>query len=217
MAADDNLQRQLAAALTPEDRTPPPDRIAALRAAAAARASTTATPAPTPVSPRTTRRSRRMLAVATAAAAIAGAVGFLVGGLIVDDGASRHENLLAGGVEEFEVTLAGPGGDGVATATGIRTGIGRIVQFRTDDLPILPTGERYEVWFVGPDDTPSDPDRISAGTFHPDEQGVSDVDLTAAVDPAKYPVLSVTAEPSDGDPAPTGPEVLRAEITLGGS
>lgn len=212
MAADDELQRQLAAALAPEDRTPPPDRIAALRAAAATRASAT----PMHASPRPARRSRRFLAMATAAAAIAGAVGFVVGGLADHDGASRQENLLAGGVEEFEVTLTDPGGDGVATATGIRTGIGRIVQFRTDDLPILPTGGRYEVWFVAPDDTPSDPDRISAGTFHPDDQGVADVNLTAAVDPAKYPVLSVTAEPSDGDPAPTGPEVLRAEITLGG-
>jgi len=31
------------------------------------------------------------------------------------------------------------------------------------------------------------------------------------VDPAKYPVLSVTAEPGDGDPRRTGPEVLRSE------
>jgi len=35
------------------------------------------------------------------------------------------------------------------------------------------------------------------------------VTFAAAVDPVKYPVLSVTAEPGDGDPRPTGPEVLR--------
>jgi len=35
-------------------------------------------------------------------------------------------------------------------------------------------------------------------------------DAAAAVDPAKYRVLSVTAEPGDGDPRPTGPEVLRS-------
>lgn len=117
---------------------------------------------------------------------------------------------------EFEATLVDPNGTAVATATGIRMGIGRIVQFRTDDLPILPPGELYELWFVGPNDPPRDPDRISAGTFHPDPQGRSHVDLTAAVDPAKYQELSVTAEPGDGDPNPNSPEVFRAEITLDG-
>jgi len=52
------------------------------------------------------------------------------------------------------------------------------------------------------------------GHFHPDDAGRSFVDLTAAVDPALYPELSVTAEPGDGDPRATGPEVLRAEIEL---
>ena len=107
-----------------------------------------------------------------------------------------------------------PGGQATAAATGIRTGIGRTIQLRTDDLPILPPGDLYELWFVGPGDTPNDPNRISAGTFHPDDQGRSHVDLTAAVDPALYPELSVTSEPGDGNPAPTGPEVLRALITL---
>jgi hypothetical protein len=42
------------------------------------------------------------------------------------------------------------------------------------------------------------------------EQGRSLLELTAAVDPALYPVLSVTAEPGDGNPGRTGPEVLRS-------
>ena len=49
-----------------------------------------------------------------------------------------------------------------------------------------------------------------ASTFHPDRQGRSGARFTAAVDPARFPVLSVTAEPGDGDPRPTGPEVLRS-------
>lgn len=52
--------------------------------------------------------------------------------------------------------------------------------------------------------------RISAGTFHPDENGRSRVRLAAAVDPAKYGRLAVTAEPGDGNPAPNGPDVLRS-------
>jgi hypothetical protein len=33
--------------------------------------------------------------------------------------------------------------------------------------------------------------------------------LAAAVDPARYPILSITAEPGDGDPRPSDDEVLR--------
>jgi hypothetical protein len=96
-----------------------------------------------------------------------------------------------------------------ATARVTKTGIGRVIVLRTDELPILPKGELYEVWFVGPGDSPSQPNRISAGTFHPDAEGRTDVRLAAAVDPARYPVLSVTREPGDGDPRP-GVEVLRS-------
>ena len=91
-----------------------------------------------------------------------------------------------------------------------KTGIGRVIRLRTDELPILPEGEYYELWFIGPGDSPAAPNRISAGTFHPDEDGRSDVTFAAAVDPFLFRVLSVTAEPGDGDPRPTGPEVLRS-------
>ncbi len=143
------------------------------------------------------------------------AAAFVLGGVVLN-GDGRGEDLLAGGVVEFDAALASPDGAATATATavGIRTGIGRTVQLRTDDLPILPTGELYELWFVGPDDTPAAPNRISAGTFHPDERGRSRVDLTAAVNPKQYPELSVTAESGDGNPTPTDNEVLRAVITL---
>ena len=85
-----------------------------------------------------------------------------------------------------------------------------MIRFRTQDLSILPKGAYYELWFVGPGDAPGAPNRISAGTFHPDENGRSHVTFAAAVDPALYPVLSVTAEPGDGDPQAIGPEVLRS-------
>ncbi len=118
---------------------------------------------------------------------------------------------------ELEAVLAPPaGGPERATVVVEKTGIGREISFRSDDLPILPQGEYYELWFVGPGDTLRRPNRISAGTFHPDEQGRSVVELTAAVDPLLYPILSVTAEPADGNPQRTGPEVLRSrsELTL---
>ena len=110
---------------------------------------------------------------------------------------------------ELRTVLGSPNG-AEATVEVRKTGIGRVIQLRTDELPILPKGDYYELWFLGPGDTPARPNRISAGTFHPDENGRSKVTFAAAVDPALFPVLSVTAEPGDGDPRPTGPEVLRS-------
>jgi anti-sigma-K factor RskA len=112
----------------------------------------------------------------------------------------------------LEVVATLRGEQSVATVEVVKTGIGRVVRFETDDLPILPAGDYYELWWVGPRDSARSPNRISAGTFHPDEDGVSRVTFAAAVDPAKYPRLAVTAEPGDGDPAPHGPDVLRGRV-----
>jgi anti-sigma-K factor RskA len=111
---------------------------------------------------------------------------------------------------EHQAVLAATVGPARAAVDVRKTGIGRVITFRSDSLPILPKGDYYELWFVGPGDRPGRRNRISAGTFHPDQQGRSHVRFTAAVDPARFPVLSVTAEPGDGDPRPTGPEVLRS-------
>ena len=215
MATDDELLDQLAAALLPEGRQPPADRIASLRAAAAAARAATPHVADR-VTSIATARSRRTLPLAVLLAAVAAAIAFVLGGIVADD-TPPVDSLTAGGVREFETMLEAPVGTASASVKGIRTGIGRIVQLRSSDLPILPKGEFYEVWFVGAGDSPAAPNRISAGTFHPDSEGRSDVDLTAAVDPALYPQLAVTAEPGDGNPAPDGPDVLRARIEVLGT
>jgi anti-sigma-K factor RskA len=145
------------------------------------------------------RRSTRSIAFAGAAAAATAA---LVLALRGGDPA---------GPLEVATTLAAPAGGQARASVEVRkTGIGRVVDLRSDSLPILPKGDYYELWFAGPGDTPGRPNRISAGTFHPDENGRSHVRFAAAVDPGLYPVLIVTAEPGDGDPRPTGPEVLRS-------
>lgn len=140
--------------------------------------------------------------------ALGAAVGALLLGAVLglyfsdtDDGPS--------GPVEIRGSLVSPARDAVGSVTVTMLGIGRDIDFFTDDLAILPKGEYYELWFVGPDDTPSSPNRISAGTFHPDENGVSDVSFTAAVDPAQYPTIEITAEPGDGDPTATGKVVMR--------
>jgi hypothetical protein len=105
-------------------------------------------------------------------------------------------------------------GSRVASVSVVKTGIGRVVDLRTDDLPILPKGEYYEIWFVGPGDRPGRPNRISAGTFHPDQNGRSAVTFAAAVDPRKYPRMAITAERGDGDPSPAPQDVLSGPIEL---
>jgi len=161
---------------------------------AVAQAATEPEPTPTPL------RRRHWMRPAFGAAALAAAAAILL--LAVRAGGPAGEL-------ELQAVLGSPNG-AEATVEVRKTGIGRVIQLQTDELPILPKGDYYELWFVGPRDTPASPNRISAGTFHPDEKGRSHVTFTAAVDPALYPVLSVTAEPGDGDPRPTGPEVLRS-------
>jgi hypothetical protein len=190
-------------ALAPPAAEPPPDlearALGAVRRAAAEDAAGAGMPPPArPRAPRLRAWAPRLGAAALAVAAIAGA--FVLGGRVLDDGPA--------GAREISAVLRAPGGGGTASVEVTRTGIGRVVELSSDDLPILPKGELYEVWFVGPDDRPGSPERISAGTFHPDEDGRSDVTLAAAVDPARYPTIVVTAEPGDGDPAP-GREVMR--------
>ncbi len=154
---------------------------------------------------------RRLAAAGAAAAVIAIAVvaGTRIAG---EDGPAGRPGTL-----EVAGTMVAPGAGAETGEVRVQmTGIGRLISFRSDELPILPTGEYYELWFVGPGDSPETPNRISAGTFHPNERGRSRVEFTAAVDPAKYPILSVTAEPGDGNPARTGPEVLRLDSSDAG-
>ena len=117
------------------------------------------------------------------------------------------------GVVEFDQSIAAVG-SGTVKVEGRLAGIGRIVYLTSSDLPILPKGEFYEVWFVGVGDTPGSQNRISAGTFHPDPKGKTEVALTAAVDPSLYPTLVITAEPGGGSPDPSDTEILRGQLNI---
>ncbi len=102
-------------------------------------------------------------------------------------------------------------GDGVRAEAQVNvTGPGRVVSVRSMSVPKIPKGTYYELWFVGPGDSPRAPNRISAGTWHPDKRGLTDVRFLIAADPAKFPEIEVTREPPDGDPAPSGTVVLRS-------
>lgn len=200
---DDDLSALLAHALDQDAPTEPPaDRITALRRRAEAGAADHALPL------RDARHRHSRGWVAAAAAIIAVLAGFGAARLLADP----DDGEVAGDVE-FDGTMTGPNGQTAdAELTVVGTGIGRVVDLRTGALPILPTGEYYAVWFVASDDSIDVPDRISAGTFHPDPSGRSDVRFAAAVNPELYPIVEITAEPGDGNPLPTGPVVLRATI-----
>ena len=217
MPADEELNELLARALdddTPD--APPPDRIAALRDAAedARRNRSSAAIAgeaarPSPISGLVRRRGVASWLVA-AAVLVAFALGVGVARSL-DDRDDTVET--ATGDMEFDGAMTGPAGErALAELQVTATGIGRVVDLATDVLPILPTGEFYEVWFVGAQDSPTTPDRISAGTFHPDPDGRSRVRFAAAVNPELYPVVEITSEQGDGNPLSSGRIVLRAVI-----
>jgi hypothetical protein len=122
--------------------------------------------------------------------------------------------LVAGGqpgtFEARVVLAAAGGGAGRATATITREGPQYVIELEGEGLPRPPVGAFYELWLVGAGDSPSQPNRASAGTFRPDGDGRVDVRLAAAVDPSRYAVLVVTRRRPALGTAP-GPEVLTSE------
>jgi anti-sigma-K factor RskA len=112
-----------------------------------------------------------------------------------------------GGPDGERIRLAG--GDADVVADVVTTGVGREVTLTIRRLEDPRPDGLYELWFVAPDDTRRRPHRVSAGTFHPDDSGRGTVRLVGAAAAEQYPRISVTLEPSDGNPRRTGPEVLR--------
>ena len=194
MPTDAELLEALVEALDAEvPPEPPADRVAEVRELATRRA--------------TSERAFRAPWLAIAAAVVALLAGTAVGRFV-----GRDADEVAGTIE-YDGAMVGPSGEtSEVQLSVVATGIGRVIDLDTHALPILAVGEYYQVWFVGPGDSPDAPNRISAGTFHPDPDGRSDVQFAAAVNPELYPVVEVSAEPGDGNPAATGPVVLRAVI-----
>jgi anti-sigma-K factor RskA len=112
--------------------------------------------------------------------------------------------LLVAGDDQERYELRGVGAR--VTATVETTGVGREVEIHIDRLHDPRPGGLYELWFVARDGR-----RVSAGTFHPDDDGRGTVRLVGAADPEVYPRIVVSLEPVDGDPRRQGPDVLSAE------
>jgi anti-sigma-K factor RskA len=88
--------------------------------------------------------------------------------------------------------------------TGIR------VHLHVEGLSRPPDGAHYECWYVSDDDSPTRPDRVSAGTFRVPGPAPATIEMVTAADPATYTRIVVTLERDDGDPAP-GEPVLASE------
>jgi anti-sigma-K factor RskA len=82
--------------------------------------------------------------------------------------------------------------------------------FTASDLPPLPVGRTYQLWFV----TSLTPlSAISATTFTPDANGQVETTIATPPDVARAVALAVTIEPSGGVPAPSGERYLVGTVS----
>jgi Anti-sigma-K factor rskA, C-terminal len=137
------------------------------------------------------RRTVRAGAVALLAAAA------VVIALVVTRGPATTDVVLAG-------TRLAPGA--TATAKMHAKPSGLAVELDVSGLPPSPPGYYYQAWMKGPRGL------VTIGTFHL-RGGPGTVELWSAVTLADYPVITVTREPEDGNPASSGQVVLTNHLS----
>jgi hypothetical protein len=175
----------------PTDSVTPPPRVWDAIAAATGVA---ATPEPVlaPVVQLRPRRTR-WLAAAAAAAVVAGLTGAVA---LTRDG---------GGAVVAQTTLDPLDDDASSGSAEVRERDG-VRSLEVDlDAPSLGEGY-YEVWLLRPDVT----GLVPLGVVH---QGTNVVPLPTGLDLGSYPVVDVSIEPLDGDPAHSGVSVARGSLS----
>jgi anti-sigma-K factor RskA len=167
--------------------------------AAAPAAEAPAAAAPAPALPRRPWWRRRWLVVAVAAAVLVAALA-VPGALLLFGG---------DGGEVTRLTLvAAEGGSGRGQVTVTQTAAGRTFDVRIQGLRPPAPGSLYELWAVHPNDTLERPQRVSLGTFTTGADGSAHLTAFTAAPADRFPVVGVTQEPVDGNPARTGPRTL---------
>ena len=144
------------------------------------------------LAPRLVRRP----ALAAAAALMLVVLGVVLGALIAGGDGSP----VAG--REVALAAVGDGPRGARAAARLRAST---MQLTVSGLPRVGAGGFYEVWMMR-DAT----HLVALGSFRVGADGRARVDLPVAASPRRFPVLDVSREAADGDPAHSGHSVLRS-------
>jgi anti-sigma-K factor RskA len=134
--------------------------------------------------------------------ALAGAAALMLVALATALGA-----LLAGGDggpagREVALAAVGDGPPGAHAAARLRAAT---MQLTVSGLPRVGAGGFYEVWMMR-DAT----HLVALGRFRVGADGRARVDLRVTASPRRFPVLDISREAADGDPAHSGHSVLRS-------
>ena len=151
---------------------------------------------------RVARRRRRLgaplvrrPALAAAAALALVALGAVDVALIAGDGGTAAGR---------DVALAAVGDGPPAAHADARLGA-TTMRLTVSGLPRVGAGGFYEVWMM------RDAGHLVAlGSFRVGADGRARVDLPVTASPRRFPVLDISREPADGDPAHSGHSVLRS-------
>lgn len=149
---------------------------------------------------RPTKARNRWWSVVPAAAAAVLVVGVVASSVGDTDGPPTVEVALAG-------TEAAPTAN--ATAELQEVGAGLRVELDVEDLPPAEEGTYYQAWIVGPHGA------VALGTFHLRTDRSPDIVLWSGVAAPRGVLVTVTLEPDDGDPAPSGTRVLEGRVAVG--
>ena len=108
----------------------------------------------------------------------------------------------AGGGREVALAAVGDGPPGAHAAARLRAAT---MQLTVSGLPRVGAGGFYEVWMMR-DAT----HLVALGHFRVGADGRARVDLPVTASPRRFPVLDISREAADGDPAHSGHSVLRS-------
>jgi anti-sigma-K factor RskA len=134
-------------------------------------------------------------ALAAAAVLVLVVLGTALGALVAGDGGP-------GAGREVALAAVGDGPPGAHAAARLRA---TTMQLTVSGLPRVGAGGFYEVWMMR-DAT----HLVALGSFRVGADGRARVRLPVTASPRRFPVLDISREAADGDPAHSGHSVLRS-------